>query len=184
MTRTMWIALFCLVGLAPAIAIKLVTGPASPAVEAAQDQSKTEMAPGPNEAAKSDRLKLSDMRAESETMPAALPELAEASPAGPETTRISGRRWQDANAKALSSEMDTGEDNALNKEAKPPLRFNGNGKASRIAPSEPPHRHTIARRPIESAGNSPAKPREVWHCRQDAMGSVLRSLDLSPRCNM
>ena len=39
MTRTMWIAFFCLVGLGPAIAIKIVTRPAALAFEAAQDQS-------------------------------------------------------------------------------------------------------------------------------------------------
>jgi hypothetical protein len=193
MTRTMWIALFCLVGLGPAIAIKVVTRPASPVVEAAQDQSGTEIAPGPNEAAKSDRLKLSDMRAESETMPAAQREPLVTPPAGPETIRNPGRRWQDANAKALpgdslprtGSGVDTGEDNASSKEAKPPLRFNRNGKASRIAPSEPPHRHAVAKRPIESAGVSPPKPEtHAWHCRQDATGNFLRALDLSPRCNM
>jgi hypothetical protein len=103
MTRTMWIALFCLVGLGPAIAIKVVTRP-SPAVEAAQDQGRTELAWGPNEAAKSDRLKLPDMRAESEAMPAAPPEPLVAPPAGLETTSNPGRRWQDANAKALPGE--------------------------------------------------------------------------------
>ena len=70
MTRTMWIALFCLVGLGPAIAIRVVTRPASLAVEAAQDQSRTELALAPNEAAKADRLPLHDIRAETEVMPA------------------------------------------------------------------------------------------------------------------
>lgn len=180
MTRTMWIALFCLVGLGPAIAIKVVTRPASPTVETAQDSSGTAMALLPNEAAKSDRLPLPDIRAERETMPAAQPEPTETPPAGPGNAGIAGRRWQDANAKALSSEVDGDQDNA----SKPSLRSNRNRKGSSIAPSARPHRHAIARRPIESASSNPPKPREVWHCRQDAMGSVLRSLDLSPRCNM
>src|ERR1700735_5564192 len=102
MNRTMWIALFCLVGLAPAIAIKVVTR--SPAVEAAQDM--TESALVPNEAAKSDRLPLPDIGAESETMPAAQPE--QTSSARPETARIPGRRWQDANAKALPGDNPPG----------------------------------------------------------------------------
>jgi hypothetical protein len=181
MTRTMWIALFCLVGLGPAIAIKVVTRPVPLAVEAAQNPGGTD-ALVPNEAAKSDRLPLPDIRAESE-MPAAQPEPAETSPAGPETARIPGRRWQDANAKALSN--DTGDENTSNKEPEPPLRFNRHGKAAGIAPSEPSHRRAIARKPIESAGNGPAKPEtHAWHCRQDATGSLLRALDLSPRCNM
>jgi hypothetical protein len=186
MNRTMWIALFCLVGLAPAIAIKVVTR--SPAVEAAQNM--TEFALIPNEAAKSDRLPLPDIRAESETIPAAQPE--QTSSAGPETARIPGQRWQDANAKALpgddlprtGSGMDASEENASNKDAEPAPRLNRNGKGSRVTPSAPPLRRATAPRPIESASSSPPKPREVWHCRQDAMGSVLRSLDLSPRCNM
>jgi len=185
MTRTMWIALFCLVGLGPAVAIKVVMRPASPAVEAVQDPGRTVTALGPNEAAKSDRLKLFDMRAESEVMPAAQPESSGTAPATPETGGMPGRRWQDANAKASSGDADTGEEGASNKQAKPGLRFNRNGKSSGIAPPEPPHRHTIARKPIESAGDTPPKPEtHAWHCRQDATGSLLRALDLSPRCNM
>jgi hypothetical protein len=198
MTRTMWIALFCLVGLGPAIAINVVTRPASLAVEAAQDQSRqdqnrTELALAPNEAAKTDRLPLHDIRTETELMPAAQPEPSETPAAGPdETAKVPGRRWEDANARALPGESlprtgsgaDAGDDNTSNNEAEPPFRFNRNGKGSRVAPSERPHRQTVARRPIESAASNPPKPRDVWHCRQDAMGSVLRSLDLSPRCNM
>ena len=187
MTRTMWIALFCLVGLGPAIAIKVVTRPASVAAAAAQDQAGT--APAPNEAAKSDRLPLPDIRAEAELMPAAEP--PEAPPDGVESG-IPGRRWQDANAKAPPNEslprtgsgIETGEEKASNKQAGIPSRFDRTRKAARIVPSEPAHRHTIARPPVETAGNNPPKPREAWHCRQDAMGSVLRSLDLSPRCHM
>jgi hypothetical protein len=175
MTRTMWIALFCLVGLGPAIAIKVVTRPAFLAVEATPDQ---ELALAPNEAAKSDRLRLPDIRSEAEVMPAGVP----AEPDG--TVKIPGRRWQDANARALSGEIDTGEQNASNKQAEPPSRFNRTGRGAKLVPPERPHGHAIAKKPIESAGNSPPKPREAWHCRQDAMGSVLRSLDLSPKCNM
>jgi hypothetical protein len=54
----------------------------------------------------------------------------------------------------------------------------------RIAPSEP-HRRYITRGPKKSAGSNPPKARtEAWHCRQDAAGSLLRSLDLSPRCDL
>jgi hypothetical protein len=186
MTRTMWIALFCLVGLGPAIAIKVVVRPASPGLEAAQDQDRTGSALVPNEAAKSDRLPLPDGRTEAEVMPAAQPEPSD-------TSGIAGPRWQDANAKALPDESlprtgsgtETDDENDLDKAAKPPLRLNRNGKGSRIAAPQRPHRPTIAKRPIESAGNSPPKPgTHAWHCRQDATGSFLRALDLSPRCNM
>ena len=94
MTRTMWIALICLVGLGPAIAIRVVTRPASLAVEAAQDQRRTELALAPNEAAKADRLPLHDIHAGTEVMPAAQPEPSETQPTGPdEAVRIPGRRW-------------------------------------------------------------------------------------------
>lgn len=56
---------------------------------------------------------------------------------------------------------------------------------ARIPPSQPPHKHNIIRELKRSASSNPRKVRaEVWHCRQDAMGSLLRSLDLSPRCNL
>jgi hypothetical protein len=48
-----------------------------------------------------------------------------------------------------------------------------------------PPRRAKSKESKESAGQDPPKPRaDAWHCRQDAMGGLLRSLDLSPRCNM
>jgi hypothetical protein len=162
MTRTMWIALFCLVTLGASIAIRVAAPPASVFAETAPPQSKIGTGPGPNEAAKSDRLELPSIRAETdetEIMPAAQPlpvetPPVETAPSKPETIKIPSQRWQNANAK--------------------------------IAPSEPPpHRRPIAREPKKNtASNPPTAKAEVWHCRQDAMGSLLRSLDLSPRCNL
>jgi hypothetical protein len=187
MTRTTWIALFCLVGLGPAIAIRVVTLPASVTVEPARDQDKTEMALAPNEGAKSDRLKLPDIGAETGIVTPAQAMPVETPSTGLETIKTPGRHWQDANARAFSGDSlppagsgaDAGssEENTSNnhKEA----------KGSGIAPSERPHRRTIARKSDKSAGSNPPKARaEAWHCRQDAMGSLLRSLDLSPRCNL
>jgi hypothetical protein len=85
MTRTMWIAVFCLVTLIASIAIRVATPSASSSVEAASDQRKTDMATAPNESAKSDRLELRDIRAETEIMPAAQAEPAEAGGAGGST---------------------------------------------------------------------------------------------------
>jgi hypothetical protein len=153
MTRTMWIALFCLVTLGAATAIRIATPPASSSVEAAPDRSNIATGPVPNEAAKSDRLELPDVRAEPETMPAVRAVPVETPSTKSETIKIANPRWQDANA--------------------------------RIAPSEPPHRRTITSEPKKSVGSNPPKARaEVWHCRQDAVGSLLRSLDLSPRCSL
>jgi hypothetical protein len=150
----MWIALFCLVISGASIAIRVALPSASWFVEATPHQSKIGTGPIPNEAAKSDRLELPSIRAETEMMPAAEPVPVENPPSKPETIKIPSQRWQDASAK--------------------------------IAPSEPPpHRHPIAREPKKNAGNNPPTAKaEAWHCRQDAMGSLLRSLDLSPRCNL
>ena len=155
MTRTMWLALFCLVGLGAAVAIKALTPPAALVVEPALDQSKTEPASAPNELAKSDRLELPNTRVETEdivpptkTMPTETPS------AGRETIKkVADRHWQDANARTISVAS--------------------------------PRRHTKSKESKKSAGISPSNARaEVWHCRQDATGSLLRSLDLSPRCDL
>jgi hypothetical protein len=153
MTRTMWIALFCLVTSIASIAIRVAAPSASSSVQATWDQREIDMATVPNESAKSDRLELHDIRAETQIMPAAQAEPVEAPSTKPEAIKIPHRRWQDSN--------------------------------DGIAPSQPPHRRTITRDPKKSVSSNPPKARaEVWHCRQDAVGSLLRSLDLSPRCNL
>jgi len=149
----MWFALFCLVGLGAAVAMKAATPPAALVVESALDLSKSEPASAPNELAKSDRLELPNTRVEPEnivpptkTMPTETPS------AGRETIKkVADRHWQDANARTTSVAS--------------------------------PGRHTKESK--KRAGIPPSNARaEIWHCRQDAMGSLLRSLDLSPRCNL
>ncbi len=155
MSSTMWLALFCLVGLAPAIAIKVAAPPASLVVEPAQDQSKVEPAFALNESAKSDRLELPNARAKTEiTLTAAKSMPVETPSNSPETVKkVADRHWQNANAKIVSA-------------ASPP-------------------RHTKSKELKQIAGKYPPNERAaVWHCRQDAVGSLLRSLDLSPRCNL
>jgi hypothetical protein len=175
MSRTMWLALFCMVGLGPAIAIKLVGPPAALVVEPAQDQSKIEPAFALNESAKADRLELPDIPVKTEiVVPATKPMPADSPSTSPEPVKkvdidhavvhhapvvesVLGRRgdrdWRNANAKISSVEV-------------PRRRIKGNESK-------------------QSTGKyPPSKTAEVWHCRQDAMGSVLRSLDLSPRCNL
>jgi hypothetical protein len=175
MSRTMWFALFCLIGVGAAIAIKAATPPA----EHAQHQGKMEPAFALNESAKSDRLELADTPGETGIIvpatgtkpvetPSVVPETGpvetpSASPetrpvetpsASSETTRkVASKHWQDANA--------------------------------RITPVAPPRRHTKSKESKKTVGEYPVSAKtEVWHCRQDAVGSLLRSLDLSPRCNL
>lgn len=165
LSRTVWLVLFCLLGLAPVMAIWLAGPPASLAVAPAPDQNQPEAALGPNRAAKSDRLALPIIRAASfaapETLtavPAAEPMPAPLVPGGPETARkAADRHWQDANAS--------------------------------INPAAPSRRPAKARESKPSAGQSPQGKRaekrvEIWHCRQDAVGGLLRSLDLTPKCQL
>jgi len=162
MTRTIWFALFCVVGLGAARAVKTAGPFANPAPTA--DDSNIELAAVPNELTKSDRLPLPSIRVETEASlpPAPATTLAE-TPAEipaevPETIkRVEKRRWQDANAK--------------------------------IVPTESSRRHVKRSEPRKSAGTTASNAKtgtktEVWHCRRDAMGSLLRSLDLSPRCDL
>ena len=196
MTRMMWIGLFCLIGLGSGIAARVVTLPASVAVGPAKDEARTEVALAPNEAAKSDRLELPHVRSETGIVTPAQAMPVEMPSASPDTTGIPGRRWQDANASASPTEVDTGSHTETasknHKEVKDPKELKGPRtkdsrelKGSGIARSERPHRHMIARRSDDNASRSPPKVQaESWHCRQDAMGGFLRALDLSPKCNM
>jgi hypothetical protein len=151
MTRTMWLALFCLIGLGAAVAIKALTPPSALVVEPALVQSKTEPASAPNELAKSDRLELPNTRVETEDIVPPAKTMPTES-AGRETIKkVADQHWQDANARTTSVAS--------------------------------PGRHTKESK--KRAGTPPSNARaEIWHCRQDAMGSLLRSLDLSPRCDL
>jgi hypothetical protein len=175
LSGTMWFARclvgVCLLGLVPAIAIKLAAPSTSVVVAPAQHQSRTEPAFALNEAAKSDRLALPNARAEpgivvpgAITAPAAKPSPAET----PSTAPV-----------------------AVNKAADPPSQNNPssqqdaswqNANAS-IVPIAPLRRHVESRKPKPIAVRSlPNQRTEVWHCRQDATGDFLRALDLSPKC--
>ena len=167
MTRTIWFALFCLVGLGTAVAIKTATPSVGSAGESIADQSNIELAAVPNELTKSDRLPLPSAHAsalvEAEASPPPEPAMtpAETPPEVPDTIaatpepikKVESRRWQDANAK--------------------------------IVPTESSRRPAKRSEPRKSGGTTASNAKtEVWHCRRDAMGSLLRSLDLSPRCDL
>jgi hypothetical protein len=168
MSRTIWFALFCVVGLGAAMAIRTAGPLAGPVVASAADDSNVEPAAVPNELTKSDRLSLFSARmdtapveTEASLPPAPAMTPAEIPPDVPETMaaapepikKVENRRWQDANAK--------------------------------IVPTESSRRHVKRSEPRKSAGTTVSSAKtEVWHCRRDAMGSLLRSLDLSPRCDL
>src|SRR3979409_262709 len=102
MSKTMWLALFFLIWVAPGGAIKVAAPLASLVVEPAQHPSKTEPAFALNELAKSDRLELPNTRVETENIvpPATMP--AETPSAGREKKVADRRHWQDANARTIS----------------------------------------------------------------------------------
>src|SRR5258706_758459 len=104
MSRTMWLAVFCLIGLGPAIAI-MVAAPASLVVERAQHKSEMKPAFALNDSAKSDRLELSNARAETEIIvPATKLMPADTPSTNPETVKkVKDRHWQNASAKIISS---------------------------------------------------------------------------------
>ena len=152
-SRTMWPAVFCLIGLGPAIAI-MVAAPASLVVERAQHQSEVKPAFALNDSAKSNRLELPNTSAETGiTVPATKLMPVDTPSTSPETVKkVEDRHWQNASAKIISAS---------------------------------PRRHTKSKESKQSVGKYPPNERaEVWHCRQDAVGSLLRSLDLSPRCHL
>jgi hypothetical protein len=186
MSRTMWLALFCLVGLAPAIAIKVAATPASLVVEPAQDQSRVERAFAPNETAKSDRLELARANPEPDIIvPAANPASAETPSPSVETPSTNAVRASTNVETASSTDVETASSTRVETAVKKAANRPWQNANARLLPTAPPHRHTKSKEPEPSAANHPPSERaEAWHCRQDAMGSILRSLDLSPRCNL
>jgi hypothetical protein len=173
MSRTMWLALFCMVGLGPAIAIKVAAPPAL-VVEPAEDQSKIAPAFAPNELAKADRLELPDTPAKTEfVVPVTNPMPAES----PSTTAETIEKVNTDHPVVHQAPVFKG---ALGR----PADRNWQNANAKIKSVESPRRHKSNESKQSTGQYPPNKTAEVWHCRQDAMGGLLRSLDLSPRCNL
>ncbi len=181
MTRTMGIAFFCLLTLGAATAIRMVAPPPSLSVAATPGHGHIAMGSVPNESAKSDRLKLPEARArpeatESETSE---PETIEPKTTEPKTTELKTTEPQTMPA-AQAMPAPATEPAAV----RIPDRHWRDANA-RVPPSRPPHLRNITGQTKSTAGSPPSRARaEIWHCRQDDVGSLLRSLDLSPRCNL
>jgi len=170
MLRTMWFALSCVAVLAATIVIKVAT-PSPVAVVVTHDQTAIGGAFGLNEAAKSDRLPLPEIGKPADPDP--VPPLAttmsvDAPSSSLETTSNSidapTRETTDATPKKIGH----------------PRWQDANAK---LIADTPPRRHTRARPEKTNADNDRGKTTSnVFRCRQDGLGSLLRSLDLSPRC--
>ena len=171
MLRTTWFALFCVAVLGAMIMIKIATTPALVAVAATHDQTALGIAFGPNTAAKSDRLPIPDIRKPTEAdsvPPVATTMPVEAPSKSLETTH-----------KAINETTRKTIDTTPKKIAH---RRWQNSNAKLIADS-PPRRHAKARPEKTNADNDHGKTTSnVFRCRQDAFGNMLRSLDLSPHC--
>jgi hypothetical protein len=205
MNRILWFAVLCLAGLGTAIAIRSAMPTDSPVAKLAEAQTTLWSALTPNEAAKSDRLALPVARAKTETVappPMSMPAEAPAEPAA------SGAipDWREANAKDISAEDISAEDisakdisakdiSAQNTLAKDTSAKDTSATASSAAPSRrlpksrmPKRRLTEHHRPptehVTTDHSENEKPRAAFRCRQDAVGGLLRSLDLSPRCDL
>jgi hypothetical protein len=171
----MWLALFCMIGLGPAIAIKVAALAAALVVEPAQDQSKIEPAFAPNELAKADRLERPDTPAKTEFVVSVTKPMPAESPS---TSAETVEKVNTDHAVVHQAPIFKG---GLGR----PAEQNWQNANAKISSVESPRRHTKSNELIQSTGKHPPnKTAEVWHCRQDAMGSLLRSLDLSPRCNL
>jgi hypothetical protein len=168
----MWFALSCLAIFSAMIAIKIATMSAPPIIAAAHDQTAREDVFGPNTAAKSDRLQIPQIRQPIETDP--VPSLVTTIPVEapthlPETT---GRAINDTPQKTI----DTTTKNITHRRWR-------DANAKLIADS-PPRRRAKARPEKTNADNDHGKTTSnVFRCRQDAFGGLLRSLDLSPHCS-
>jgi hypothetical protein len=171
MRRTMWFALFCLAVLGAMITIKIATTPALLAVAATHDQTATGIAFGPNTAAKSDRLPIPDVRKPTEADP--VPPVATTIPAETpsSTLETTNRPINETSRKTIDTTP-----------KKIAHRRWQNSNAKLIADS-PPRRHAKAKPEKTNADNDHGKTTSnVFRCRQDAFGNMLRALDLSPHC--
>lgn len=167
MSRTIWFALFCVAGLGAAIAFR-TAGPFAMSVAApTTDASDIESAAVPNELTKSDRLPLPSARVatarvetEASVPPTPATTPAETPPAEPET---------------MAAEPEP---------IKKVEHRRWRDANAKIVPTESSRPHVKRSEPRKSAATTASNKTEVWHCRRDAMGSLLRSLDLSPRCDL
>ena len=170
MLRTMWFALFCLAVLGAMITIKVATTPAFLAV-AATHQTAIGIAFGPNTAAKSDRLPIPDIRKPTEADP--VPPVATTMPVEAPSSSL------ETTNKAINETTRKTIDATPKKIAR---RHWQDSNAKLIADS-PPRPHAKAQSEKTDADNDHGKTTSnVFRCRQDAFGNLLRSLDLSPHC--
>ena len=141
------------------------------AVAATHDQTAIGIAFGPNTAAKSDRLPIPDIRKPTEADP--VPPVATTMPVEAPSSSL------ETTNKAINETIRKTIDATPKKIAR---RHWQDSNAKLIADS-PPRPHAKAQSEKTDADNDHGKTTSnVFRCRQDAFGNLLRSLDLSPHC--
>src|SRR5260370_28031695 len=162
-----WVA-----GVGAMSAMKFATTVAPLAVAATHDQTAIGIAFGPNTAAKSDRLPIPDIRKPTEADP--VPAVATTTPVEAPSSSL------EATNKAINETTRKTIDTTPKKIAH---RRWQDSNAKLIADS-PPRRHANVGPEKTNADNDHGKTTSnVFRCRQDAFGNLLRSLDLSPHCS-
>ena len=172
MLRTMWFALSCLAILGAMVAIKIAATPASPSVAAAHDQTAMEDAFASNTAAKSDRLYIPEKVQPMETDPSRSLVTTIPVEVTPHPSETAGGAVNETSHKTIDPP------------AKQMAHRRWQDSNAKLIADPAPRRQAKARPEKRSADNDPGKTTShVFRCRQDSFGSLLRSLDLSPRCS-
>ena len=179
MHRTVWFALCCLAGFGTLVSIKAIATPSlfavvtnfpdAPRTRPGPDESLT-----PNRAARSDRLPIPDMRPPTNTLTrqvatATTPVVpVERAPAPPNIPAEPARTNADDTRQVATRTVAH-------------RRWR---KANAKLIAAPPQQRLVRKpRPTAAADNRTGKVIvNTLPCRQDAVGGLLRTLDLSPRC--
>jgi hypothetical protein len=180
MHRTVWFSFCCLVaGFGALVSIKAIATPSLFAVVANfPDALRTRPGPDesltPNRAAKSDRLPIPDMRAPTNTF---TPQVATA------TTPVVPVETAAAPANIPAEPARTNPDDARQMAAWTVAHRRWRKANAKLIAAPPQQRLVQRPRPTAEADNGTGKVIvNTLPCRQDAVGGLLRALDLSPRC--
>ena len=181
MHRIVWFALCCLAGFGTLVSIEAIATPSLFAVVANfPDAPRTRPGPDesltPNRAAKSDRLPIPDMRPPTNTFtPQAQVAMA--------TTPVVPVERAPASPNIPAEPARTNADDARQMAAWTAAHRRWRKANAKLIAAPPQQRLVRKPRPTAEADNRTGKVIvNTLPCRQDAVGGLLRALDLSPRC--
>lgn len=177
MTRTVWFALICLSGLGAVVAIAATMTPV-PVPAPAEQHAGADDGFVLDRSAKTDRLPLVKAQDPASAQVAAQPpadppivapdllDKAESTPAMPAATTADGDETPRRTTASRTRHHQRWQD-----------------ANARLAETPPPRRHARRAHPRTEAANDPSKATvNALPCRHDAMGGLMRALNLSPHC--